>query len=113
MQPQLIIPFWVGLFFSLLGIGLLIFPPGFGNYIFGPKLRSPLKNEKTWKTAQTFNAFLYLVMGVTSLSFTFFDTRKYALMMVIILIALNKWGSWLIDRIIEKKTFPEQGSMKL
>ena len=100
---QLPVPFWGSIVIITFGIILLIFPAKFGNSFFGPKVKSVLENERNWKTGQTYNALLYIFLGLASLLFIVFDTREQALIMMILFILLYTRGVKLIDRIIKNR----------
>ena len=97
------VPFWASIIFIVLGVLLLIFRPKFGNTIFGPKIKSVLKNEKAWKTGQIYNALLFIFLGSASLLYILYDTREHALIMILMFILLYSSGTKLIDRMIKKQ----------
>ena len=100
---QLSVPFWASIVIIVIGLILLIFPAKFGNTFFGPKIKSVLENENKWKTGQTYNALLYIFLGSASLLYVLFDTRRHALIMLLMLIILYGSGIKLIDRIIKNR----------
>ena len=87
----------------LLGLVLLIFPAKFGNSFFGPKLKSVLENENTWKKGQAYNALLYIFLGTATLLYLLVDANRHTLVMLLLLILLYGSGVKMIDSIIRSK----------
>lgn len=100
-------PFWIAVAILILGFILLIFPPGFGNTFFGPKIKAALYNGKSWRSAQRLNALLYIIMGSVSAAFFMYDRKHPAIMLLIIIFSQRIGMTW-IDNMLKKKYAPNE-----
>lgn len=83
----------------LLGISMLLFPPKFGNSIFGISNQATTRDEESWKLGQRLYAYALLIMGViieiAGLILEISEAKYKSLISLGLLI-----GLWLIAKII-------------
>ena len=113
MNNDLIPLFYISIVVIVIGLLLFIFPAKFGKGILSLKTKMTLLNESNWKKGQKLNALLYIAYGSVLLLFISFDTRTHALIVLLILIWVFKGGLMLIEKVLQKKSIPEDDSSKI
>jgi hypothetical protein len=104
--------FYTAIVVIVIGLLLSLFPAKFGKGILSLKTKMTLLNESNWKKGQKLNALLYIAFGSVELLYSSFDTRTHALIALLILIWLFKGGLMLIEKILQKKSIPQDDSSK-
>jgi uncharacterized membrane protein len=95
----------VGLFLILWAILIVLFPPKYGNDIYGISTRVTLRNEVVWNYAQKLLAYSLIIAGLifTVLGFIRIQNTNQYLGSVILLIITWKLSKYIINKILAGK----------
>ena len=99
--------FIIGLFFILIALVMIFFPPKFGNYLYGVRTKLTMKNSTIWANAQRLFAYSFLAIGIifSTLSIFKLDEIIKPFPMVLLLICIWKLAEYFIQKYLVSK-FP-------
>ncbi len=94
--------FFIGLFFILIAIVMIFFPPKFGNFLYGVRTKVTMRNNIIWAKGQKLFAFSFLAIGIifSTLSIFNLDEIIKPFPMVLLLICLWKFAEFFIHKFL-------------
>jgi uncharacterized membrane protein len=95
----------VGLAFIMYGILILLFPPKYGDDIFGIYTKITMRTKDIWLHGQKLFAYALITMGLVYFTFSILENSyqiKYTIGVISIMV-FWKWTKYLINKFLANK----------